>query len=173
MLIDVSYFTTGPRQVMNASVSATPTQNSLSVNRHIMGYVKHYQLAFLCEMLGDALAVKIDSYLAVKEENEKASNDDNGFVVNEQYEIICSELCESFADYVFFYILRDAATQATDRGLVVWKNENEVVSPVRRQVTIWNEMVKRNIRFKALAASSRWPVEVSENMLTSINPYNL
>lgn len=184
MLIDVSYFTSGPRHILNAlaesktvqgvTVSAMPNQNQLSVNKAIMGYVKHYQLAFLCEMLGDTLAVEIDGYLAAKDAAEKEEQD---FDVNEGYEMLCAKLRESFADYVFFYILRDGATQATDRGLVIWKNDNEVVSPIQRQVAIWNEMVNRNIRFKAWAAAqSATPyclVAVSDNMLTRINPFNL
>ena len=174
MLIDVSYFTSGPRQIMNATAKALPNQNQLSVNIAIMGYVRHYQLAFLCEMLGDALAVSLDAYITEKDAAEK---DDLAFEANEGYEMLMSKLRESFADYVFFYILRDAATQATDRGLVVWKNENEVVSPISRQVSVWNEMVNRNIRFKAWAgAQSSAPYSVavvSDNMVTRINPFNL
>lgn len=174
MLIDVSYFTSGPRQIMNATAKALPNQNQLSVNIAIMGYVRHYQLAFLCEMLGDALAVSLDTYIAEKDAAEK---DDLAFEANEGYEMLMSKLRESFADYVFFYILRDAATQATDRGLVIWKNENEVVSPISRQVSIWNEMVNRNIRFMVWAGTqSSAPyslVVVSDNMVTHINPFNL
>ena len=174
MLIDVSYFTSGPRYILNASTNVTPQQNTVSVNRAIMGYVKHYQLAFLCEMLGDDLAVQVNDYMAAKEE---AENNARAFVLNEGYESLMDKLRESFADYVFFYILRDASTQATDRGLVVWKNDNEVVSPISRQVSIWNEMVRRNIRFKAWAAAQAVApyslAVVSDNMVTRINPFNL
>lgn len=174
MLIDVSYFTSGPRHIMNATANASPNQNQLSVNKAIMGYVKHYQMAFLCEMLGDALALLLNGYMAEKEAAEKDNQD---FDVNEGYEMLMSKLRESFADYVFFYILRDAATQATDRGLVIWKNDNEVVSPISRQVSVWNEMVNRNIRFKAwVGAQSSAPYSVavvSDNMITRINPFNL
>lgn len=174
MLIDVSYFTSGPRHIMNATANASPNQNQLSVNKAIMGYVRHYQMAFLCEMLGDALALQLNDYMA---EKDAAENDNLAFEVNEGYEVLLSKLRESFADYVFFYILRDASTQATDRGLVIWKNENEVVSPISRQVSVWNEMVKRNIRFKAWASvQSATPYSlavVSDNMVTRINPFNL
>ena len=174
MLIDVSYFTSGPRHIMNATASASPNQNQLSVNKAIMGYIAHYQMAFLCEMLGDALALLLNDYMAEKDAAEK---DSLTFEVNEGYEMLMSKLRESFADYVFFYLLRDAATQATDRGLVIWKNENEVVSPISRQVSVWNEMVNRNIRFKAWAgAQSSTPYSlavVSDNMVTRINPFNL
>lgn len=174
MLIDVSYFTSGPRHILNASTSVTPQQNTVSVNRAIMGYVKHYQLAFLCEMLGDALAVQVNDYIAAKEDAEENAR---GFETDSGLELLMSKLRESFADYVFFYILRDASSQATDRGLVIWKNENEVVSPISRQVSVWNEMVNRNIRFKAWAgAQSSTPYSlavVSDNMVTRINPFNL
>lgn len=174
MLIDVSYFTTGPRHIMNASAVSTPAQNSLSVNNAIMGYIKHYQLAFLCELVGDALATRLDEYMAAKEQAEKEGTD---FEANTDYEKIFSKIRESFADYVFFYILRDAATQATDRGLVIWKNENEVVNPIGRQVSIWNEMVNRNIRFAAWSSVQSGDafdmIEVSSNMTTRINRFNL
>lgn len=176
MLIDVSYFTTGPRHIMNASAASTPAQNSnsLSVNKAIIGYIAHYQLAFLCELLGDSLAVAVNGYLADKEQAEEKGTD---FEVNTDYEKLFSQIRESFADYVFFYILRDAATQATDRGLVIWKNENEVVNPIGRQVSIWNEMVSRNIRFAAWASLQSGDafdkIEVSSNMTTRINRFNL
>ena len=174
MLIDVSYFTSGPRHILNASTSVTPQQNTVSVNRAIMGYVKHYQLAFLCEMLGDALAVQVNDYIAAKDDAEENAR---GFDTDSGLELLMSKLRESFADYVFFYILRDASSQATDRGLVIWKNENEVVSPISRQVSVWNDMVKRNIRFKAWAAAQTVApyslAVVSDNMVTRINPFNL
>ena len=61
MLIDVSYFTSGPRHIMNATAATMPQQNSLSVNAAIVGYIKHYQLAFLCELLGDSMAVAMEA----------------------------------------------------------------------------------------------------------------
>ncbi len=190
MLIDVSYFTSGPRHILNASTNATPAQNSVSVNKFIMGYISHYQLAFLCEMLGDDLAASINAYLVEKDEAEAAAataqpadggeepaEEQSEFVVNEGYELLCDKLRESFADYVFFYILRDANTQSTDRGIVIWKNENETVAPIHRQCAVWNEMVNRNIRFKAWAAGQTAApyclAAVSDNMVTRINPFNL
>lgn len=174
MLIDVSYFTSGPRHILNASTNLTPQQNSVSVNRAIMGYVKHYQMAFLCEILGDALALQVNEYMEAKDAAEETGT---RIEPDEGLEILMAKLRESFADYVFFYILRDASTQATDRGLVIWKNENEVVSPISRQVSVWNEMVKRNIRFKAWAAAQSVApyclAVVSDNMVTRINPFNL
>ena len=174
MLIDVSYFTSGPRHILNATTNMTPQQNSVGVNRTIMGYVKHYQMAFLCEMLGDALALQVNLYMEAK---DAAADTGTQFEPDEGLEQLMAKLRESFADYVFFYILRDASSQATDRGLVVWKNENEVVSPISRQVSVWNEMVNRNIRFKAWAgAQSSTPYSVavvSDNMVTRINTFNL
>lgn len=174
MLIDVSYFTSGPRQILNASTNVTPTQNSVSVNRAIMGYVKHYQLAFLCELLGDSLGADLDEYLKRKDAAEENGTE---FVLDTGFERLCDKIRESFADYVFFYILRDANTQATDRGIVIWKNENEMVSPIQRQCAVWNEMVSRNIRFKLWAAAQNAKpyclATVSDNMVTRINPFNL
>ena len=76
--------------------------------------------------------------------------------------------CESFADYVFFQILRDANTQSKVTGLVQLKCADTYVSPIRRQVIAWNRMVDRNRWFNALTG-----IRVSENLLTKINRLNL
>lgn len=91
-------------------------------------------------------------------------------------EAVAEKLCEPFADYVFFQILRENADQATITGLVRLKSANEHVSPLRRQVTVWNSMVEKNRRFAAWARSSACPVAgitVSEQMLTKINTLNI
>ena len=50
MLIDVSYFTSGPRHIENASVAEMPSPQSLAVNEVINGYIKAFQTEFLHQM---------------------------------------------------------------------------------------------------------------------------
>ncbi len=52
MLIDVSYFTSGPRHIENASVAEMPSPNSLAVNEVINGYIKAFQSEFLHSAVG-------------------------------------------------------------------------------------------------------------------------
>lgn len=169
MLIDISYFTKGSRQILNASTAEMPGQNSVSVNEAIIGYIDEYQEDFLCEMLGFSLGAKVNLYLLELDTDSEKEH-------NNQYDDICNRLKSSFADYVFFHILRDCQTQSTISGLVLLKNANEYVSPINRQVSTWNTMVKRNEVFQAWCKTNLCPIlniEVSTNMLTPINNLNL
>lgn len=164
MLIDVSYFTSGSRNVLNASAAQMLTEASSAVNDTIMAFVEELQEDYLMDMLGE-YGKDIHEYLM----QEPHTEDDT-------MELICVKLKESFADYVFFHMLRDCQTQFTINGLVLLKNTNEYVSPISKQVSTWNRMVKRNKAFQEWSKSDKCPIstiEVSENLLTPINNFNL
>ena len=149
MLIDVSYFTSGPRHIENASVAEMPSPNSLAVNEVINGYIKAFQSEFLHTAVGFSQS---------------------------GYALLCEKLSEPFADYVFFHILRDMNTQATITGLVRLKCANEYISPIKRQVSVWNSMVKKNRLFVEWAMSDDCPfigLKIQKNLLTPINTFNL
>lgn len=150
MLIDSSWFTQGPRHIQNANAGNTVNLDSMDVNDAIEAYVKEYQDQFLYEMVGPDIAAKGEGYL-----------DELGDKAKQMF-------CESFADYVFFQILRDANTQSKVTGLVQLKCADTYVSPIRRQVIAWNRMVDRNRWLNALTG-----IRVSENLLTKINSLNL
>lgn len=169
MLIDISFFTKGNRQILNASTADMPSQNSVSVNEAINGYIEEYQEDFLCEMLGFTYGPDINLYLLELETDASKEH-------NADYDEVCNRLKKSFADYVFFHILRDSQTQATINGLVLVKSANEYVAPINRQVETWNDMVKRNKIFQEWCKSTFCPIrgiETSTNMLTPINNLNL
>lgn len=46
MLIDVSYFVSGPRHIQNASMSKTAGADSLAVRGHIEAYIKEVAACF-------------------------------------------------------------------------------------------------------------------------------
>lgn len=52
MLIDVSYFMSGPRHIENVSVAEMPSPQSLAVNEVINGYIKAFQPEFLRNVVG-------------------------------------------------------------------------------------------------------------------------
>lgn len=162
MLIDVSYFISGPRHILNASKAETPKQDSVAVNAHIEGYIKTYQMEFLREVLGE------DSASVV-------ANELNNVEVLPSVTIVCDHLKEPFADYVFYHILRDANEQATSTGIVRLKSANEYVSPIRAQVSTWNTMVGKLNQFVAWAKSDECPldIQISAYMLKPINTLNL
>ena len=175
MLIDVSFFTSGPLHIENASVAKMPSQNSLAVNEAINGYIEAFQYDFLLHIVGESLADAITDYLELieqeKEETEEVKSDDP----ESRYAVLCSKIREAFAYYVFFHILRDMNSQATVSGLVRLKCANEYVSPIRRQVSTWNALVGKNRLFAAWISSNDCPfdVKIDKNLLTNINTFNL
>lgn len=183
-LIDVSYFTSGPRQIQNASTAQMPLQASIAVNDAIEGYIKAYQNEFLLDIVGRRLAGHITDYLDMLDQEKDDLKDEAqdtsetepvaGLSVS-PYETICRKIREPFADYVFFHILRDMNTQATITGLVRLKCANDYVAPIQRQVSIWNDMVKKNKEFVHWASSEECNLNVviSANLLTPINAFNI
>lgn len=174
MLIDISFFTSGPRHIQNASIAKIPDQNSLAVNELINSYIKEFQTKFLLGIVGRNLASAIIDYLEIiDQEKEEVLEEEKE--VESGYSVLCKKLQEPFADYVFFHILRDMNTQATITGLVRLKCANEYVSPIKKQVSTWNSMVDKNRLFVEWASSEDCPfsVKIEKNLLTPINAFNL
>lgn len=172
MLIDCSYFTKGSRHILNASqgtVGTVPDANAIQVNSAIEAYIAENQMQFLVRMLGSTLGNKIHNYLVCIEEDEEPRHREN-------FDAVCEQLRESFADYVFFRILRDSNTQSTITGVVRLKCANEYVAPIHRQVNVWNTMVERNRLFAEWCQSKDCNlngISISSDMVTKINPLNL
>ena len=169
MLIDVSYFVSGPRHIQNASTSKTAGADSLAVNGHIEAYIKELLSVFLEAMLGEKEAGYAMDYLDMADDEENEGTEPS------KYEIVCDKLKEPFADYVLFNILRDASSQATITGNVRLKCANEYVSPIKAQVIAWNRMVDANVKFILWARQGNCPIplETQTNMLNRINQFNL
>lgn len=112
MLIDVSFFTSGPRHIQNASSAGMPSPESMAVNESIEGYIEAFQGEFLYSAVGKDLAVALVDYLRLVED-EETGNDSEGKSKDMSlsgFGIVCRKLQEPFADYVFYHILRDSNT---------------------------------------------------------------
>lgn len=174
MLIDCSYFTKGSRHILNASLGTPgnctlPNANAVEVNETIEAFISEHQEEYLVNVLGSVLGHKVNAYLVCMEEDESPKHIDS-------IDALCEHLRDSFADYVFFHILRDTNTQSTITGLVRLKCANEYVAPIRRQVNVWNSMVNKHRLFAEWCLSSDCPISgitISADMLEKINVLNL
>lgn len=200
MLIDCSFFTSGARHILNASSDPTPNKqiigadhygNALEVKECIEGYIMDYQDEFLTKMLGYELGPVVNEYVCkfpYRKRDQKRPTRVEELEIEEydsclddspqwspSMDILCEKLRESFADFIFYRILRDANAQSTITGLVRLKGANDYVSPIKRQVLTWNTMVERNRRFKKWAESAEcsYKVHICDNMLRRINSFNL
>lgn len=169
MLIDCSYFTKGPRHILNASLGTLPNANAMEVNLAIEAYIAEYQEQYLLGVLGSTMGNKVNAYLVCLDEDDEPKH-------NDHIDAVCERLREPFADYVFFHILRDNNTQATMTGIVRLKCANDYVAPLRRQVNVWNSMVDKHNLFAVWCRSSECSlsgISISTDMLTKINQFNL
>ena len=168
MLIDCSYFVSGPRQIQNATLGKLPNVHAETVNEAIKTYIRMFQWPFLKGVLGSHCATILNKYLKQIENSDEEHDED--------LDMIIEQLNEPFANYVFYKILRDVNDQATMTGLVHLKCANEYVSPIRRQVSIWNDMVDMIEDFSVWCKSSECrlsDISTDSNFLTKINVLNL
>ena len=162
MLIDVTSFTSGPRQIENA-VATPKSPNQTAVAERINGFIDCYQPVFLRMAVGYDLANVIDAYSRF-DHNEP----------DEKKEKLIALLREPFADYVFFYILRVMNVQSTITGLVQLKSVNSYVSPLEQGVLTWNRMTEGMKLFaEEVAMLGVNDVAIDKDLLTCINNLNL
>lgn len=167
MLIDCSYFTDGPRHIMNATLGEMPNPNAEEVNAAIEAYIARWQWPFLKGVLGAELAKAATEYLISIGDNDEPDL---------ELDMVLEQLKEPFANYVFYKILRDANSQATMTGLVRLKCANEYVAPVKRQVSAWNDMVDMLTGFVQWCGTEDCNIagiETNSDFLTKINSFNL
>lgn len=169
MLIDSSYFTEGPRHILNASAERTPNMNSDYVNEAIDGYIKHCQPTFLKGVVGVPLASAVTAYLKLLDKYPEEERDAD-------LEAVVERLKEPFANYVFYHILSVGNTQATMTGLERLKCANQYIAPIRRQVSAWNDMVDMLTDFSEWSMSVECNVPgiiTNADLLTKINIMNI
>ena len=165
MLIDVSYFTAGPRQILIATLGKGTSKENAVIEQ----YITEYQEEFLCRVLGENAGETVQSYLCELDDNPEADT-------NKDMESICAKLRKPFADYVFFHVLRDAGQTSTITGLVKLKVANAYVEPIVRQVTTWNRMVNSLNLFAEWVDNGECPVSgivIDEYLLIPINRFNV
>ena len=167
MLIDVTSFTSGPRQIENA-VETQKTANQIAVAERINGYIDFYQFDFLRRVVGKQWGTLIDEYSRASRQNQGNSEAEGE---GQTVAALADMLKEPFADYVFFYMLRDMNVQPTITGLVQLKCANSYVSPLEKGVQTWNHMVDGLRLFVSEAAVEG--VTIDNDMLTYINNFNL
>ncbi|MBO4549524.1 MAG: hypothetical protein J5733_02230 [Bacteroidaceae bacterium] len=183
MLIDVTSFTSGARQIENA-VQPQKTANHIAVASRINGYIEALQPEFLRRVVCKPLCTQIDAYSRVEhrasvevEETQQDGQQEQQVEYAEPDEIMESLidlLKEPFADYVFFYMLRDMNVQPTITGLVRLKCANDYVSPLDKGVHTWNNMVDSLRVFVSEAELlGVQGVIIDKDLVTYINNFNL
>ena len=167
MLIDCTYFTAGPRHILNATLG-TIDPNANEVCSAIEAYIAKLQKSLFIGARGKEVGKQALDYVKSLDAEDSERDID--------LDMVLEQLKEPFADYVFFKILRDSSSQATMTGLVQRKSANTYVAPIKRQVSTWNEMVEAIADFTDWCESGECPfpdIETSDNFKSKINIFNL
>ena len=190
-LIDCTYFTKGERLIQNAPISPDRCvdQNEIAVRDSINGWIDSVQEGFLIAMIGKAMTKILLAYLEGKEiasQRQEASDGVEEVEIeeaeveevetDEELEFLANGLKESLADYVMYHLLRGTQLHVQNTGAVVLKSVNDTgENTARRQASVWNTMVKRNLRFldEARERLSNYTICYVTNMVTPINAMNL
>lgn len=167
MLIDITYFQKGSRQILNAISRGLPSAGNQEVCAYVESYIKEFQYEYLKRVLGEKLGTRLQAYLL--------SVDEEIAVPNENMDAICDRLREPFADYIFFKLLKDVGQQTAITGFAKLKGANEIVSPIDKQVRTWNAMVAKHLSFCTWAQESSQieGIVIDGDLLTPINSLNL
>ncbi len=185
-LIDCTYFTKGERLIQNAPISPDRCvdQNEIAVRDSINGWIDSVQEGFLIAMMGINMTKVLLAYLEAKEIASHSQGESDGaeepevedVETDEELEFLANGLKESLADYVMYKLLRGTILHVTNTGAVVLKSANDThENTARRQASVWNTMVERNLRFleEAKQRLSNYTICYVTNMVTPVNAMNL
>lgn len=127
-----------------------PNTNQPYVQDRVNGLITHHEPALLVDLLGYQLYKNFIAELAVLPTPATWATDLlNGKEYTYEGKLIkwmglkTSDKQSIIANYVYYHYQREEATQSTAVGQSVTKAENAVrISPVDKQCSAWNEMVK-------------------------------
>lgn len=162
MIIDYTFFQDGLLQVEGAMALAAPSPTNEGIAHRIESFIEQYEPEYLCKLLGEELHEDFldNGDSALWEEFKGMLVTDNGITK-----------VSPIANYVYFFLVRNGQDTATVNG--VRKDGENLVSPQRKMVWAWNDMVQRNRKlYKWLCMNFR-NVQTEQEMLETINEFNV
>lgn len=137
MIIDYTFFQDGLLRVDGALALATPSPTNEAIMGRINSFIERYEPEYLCKLLGEEL---YNDFLL--HEKGESMNDWDGFmsilVKGDTYKT------SPIANYVYFFLLRASHTDATMNGVKADGDGGKLISPERKMVVAWNDMVQQN-----------------------------
>lgn len=161
MMIDYTFFQDGLLMVDGAMALATPSPTNEAIISRIEWYIKRYEPEYLCKLLGEEL---YNDFLAHREED--AWKAFGGMMADASVKI------SPIANYVYFFLVRDSHATATING-VKKDGEENLVSPQRKMVRAWNDMVEHNRRIYSWLCRTFHKVQTDQELLEPINEFNV
>lgn len=163
MITDYTFFQDGLLRVDGALALATPSPTNEAIAGRINSFIERYEPEYLCKLLGE----KLYSDFLLYDKGESV-NDWEGFmgvlVKGSTYKT------SPIANYVYFHLLRASHTDATMNGVKGDGDDGKRVSPERKMVFAWNDMVQQNRQiYKWLEKANYKDWDMDCELLETIN----
>lgn len=140
MIIDYKYFIGILSIGLTPEIEGAASYTQVAERERIESYIDAYESEYLRKVLGNCVYSEFVKYLASHDEE------------NELFDSLHSILMEKYspiACYVYFKLLLVGNYHITSVGAVSSSGEDSV-SPQRRQIAVWNDMVDVNLRIYEL-----------------------
>ncbi|KAA6348649.1 hypothetical protein EZS27_003882 [termite gut metagenome] len=179
MLINTDYFTDGILRIEGVSkkkeaVNMSEAQKAAETGYALSGFIDTYVPEYIEYMLGEKVGSEFMDYLAseppvITPEWEVIRE---WFIGKKEFSGVSPAAC-----YVFFmYVRQNQARATTSVGVVFIRNDNPVVEPAVPLISVWNKMVKINLKFAQWmeARASVYPGWNIENgVLETMNQFGI
>ena len=148
MLVDYTFFQGGILDIEGAVLNIhTPSETNKAIVDSLQGFVMQYESEYLGKLLGEKLYEEFSSYIANEGKTKEKRWDDLIARLVVRYSDGDSEVSKSpIANYIYFHYLRHNHAQATITGVKAAEDDGRLVSPERKMIFAWNDMVRMNIR---------------------------
>lgn len=136
MIIDYTFFQDGLLCIEGISLNdITPSQTNTSITNMLNACIEKYEEDYMVSLLGE----KLYEEYSVHKDEDRWKNLEN-ILVNKSGKYPRSPI----ANYVYFYFLRNNDSQATITGVKKDNDDGKIISPERKMIFAWNDMVKQN-----------------------------
>lgn len=144
MLTDYTFFQGGILDIEGAvmNIHTASTTNS-AIADSLQGFVVQYEPEYLEKLLGEKSYLEFSSYMENGQSPEEKRWEDliSRLVVKHgEGDIPKSPI----ANYIYFHYIRHNHTQATTTGVKSDGDDGVLVSPERKMIFAWNDMVRMN-----------------------------
>ena len=157
-MIDYTFFQDGLLMVDGALALATPSPTNEGVRGRIESFIGIYEPEYLRKLLGEEL---YDNFLA----------DENSSSWEEFKSMLVVDKVSPIANYVYFFLLRHSNSTATING--VKADGENLVSPQRKMIYAWNNMVEMNRKLYVWLCKNKKNVQTEQELLETINEFNV
>nr|DAO67721.1 MAG TPA: hypothetical protein [Caudoviricetes sp.] len=171
MLIDYAFFQ-GPLFISGIiSPDVAPSLTTSAITGDVNNYISYYETEYLIKVLGKEVYEQFSEYLQSEEkEPVKLWDDLKSMLVGAMGGMKISPI----ANYIYFFYTRNHQCDVTINGVKRDSDVGDLVSPMGKMVSAWNNMVRMNADlYKWLDTQHIEGWTFDKSLLRPVNTFNL